>query len=252
MNITTKINSAIRFSVKSFISIFLASLPDRLMVYLHQNTSLIRPLDFDREPRIDMYVESNVELNVRIYSVSKEPEMLTWFEKYLKKDDVFYDVGANVGAYSLLAAALYRGEVDIISFEPSATNFAQLTRNIGLNKWANRITPLPIALTDSRRLLHFGYSDLIAGAALHVVRTEPFVSEKAALIQKVVGMPLDDLITSFGIPSPSVMKIDVDGAELGVLKGAANTLGNPRLKSVLIELEDESEETKQVEKLFNI
>ena len=224
---------------------------DRLFVFIHCHTTLIRRLDYSKNPKIRMFVESNVELNVRIKSVAKEPEMLPWIERFLEKNEVFYDIGANVGAYSLLASAIHKGEVDVICFEPSATNYAQLCRNIALNKWATRLVPIPIALTYSDTLLNFGYSDITAGAALHTVGAEHNNFQQFAYFQKVIAMALDDVIAKFDIPLPNLIKIDVDGAELGVLNGAVKTLKDHRLKSVLIELEEGTQIYREAKTILN-
>ena len=172
--------------------------------------------------------------------------MLPWLRSALRTGEVLYDVGANVGAYSLLASALHGGAVDVIAFEPSATNYAQLCRNLALNQWSGRIIPLPVALSETRGLVMFGYSDLATGAALHSVGD---VSSAASMpyVQRVMGMPLDELIHEFGLPEPNAIKIDVDGAERGVIRGAAATLRAATLRSVLIELEEDTEEFMEIQ-----
>jgi FkbM family methyltransferase len=220
-------------------------IPDKIAVMVHQGTDLVRRLDFSERPVL-LHAESDVELRVRLRSVAKEPEMLPWLRQALKPGDTFYDIGANVGAYTLLAAALHDGNVEVIAFEPGATNYAQLCRNIALNPWARRITPIPIALSSRREFVRFAYSDLTAGAALHTVGSASPADD--GYVQKIIGMALDDLVTEYGLPQPNAIKIDVDGAESAVIGGAVITLRSTSLRSLLIELEDGTAETREIER----
>src|SRR3989338_5488154 len=77
--------------------------PDGALVYLKSNIVVIRKLDVQRGD-IVLNIDSDVELNTRLHSAAKEPEIEQWFEQYFKKEDVFFYIGANVGAYSLIAA----------------------------------------------------------------------------------------------------------------------------------------------------
>lgn len=235
-------------SVRRFVRGACALIPDKVAVMVHEHTDLVRKLDFSERP-VFLHAESDVELRVRLNSVAKEPEMLPWLRGALQPGDTFYDIGANVGAYSLLAAALHDGEVNVVAFEPSATNYAQLCRNLALNPSSRRTTPLPVALADRRSLLEFGYSDLTAGAALHGVG-ELVGSPNDIYTQKVLAMRLDDVIREYGLPVPNVMKIDIDGGELAMARGAEATMRDTRLRALLIELEDETPETHEVFRLL--
>ena len=229
---------------RGVIRIACKAMPDKLAVVMHENTDLVRILDY-ADASIYLHVESDVELRVRLHSVAKEPEMLPWIRNSLRPGEVFYDIGANIGAYSLLASAAHAGGIDVFAFEPGATNYAQLCRNIALNKWSSRITPFPIALSEKHGLVTFGYSDLTAGAALHSVG--PAVGMGGMpYVQRVMGMPLDELIHDYGLPSPNAIKIDVDGAERGVILGASGTLRAEGLRSVLIELEEDTEDFTEI------
>lgn len=237
-------SAALRF-VRRVVRLACKAIPDKLAVMMHESTDLVRKLDYADVP-IYLHVESDVELRVRLYSVAKEPEMLPWIRKALRPGDVFYDIGANIGAYSLLAAAVHDGAIDVVAFEPSATNYAQLCRNLALNRWSSRITPLPVALSETRGLVVFGYSDLTAGAALHSVG-EMSSAASMPYVQRVMGIPLDELIREYGLPEPNAIKIDVDGAERGVIRGALAALRAATLRSVLIELEEDTEEFMEIQ-----
>ena len=82
-------------------------------------------LDYNKE-EIWIYANSNVEKESRAFSCAKEPETIEWIESNVKPNDVVLDIGANVGAYSLIMGKLV-GEGGIIySFEPNWVNYHQL------------------------------------------------------------------------------------------------------------------------------
>ncbi len=220
----------------------LRMLPDRLVVIIREQSGLVRALDYP-DARLLLHVDSAIELRTRIQSCHREPEMLQWMQRFFKPGDVFYDIGANVGAYSLLAASLGGGRINVVAFEPGATSYAQLCRNLALNPCGQWVRPFPIALSADTKLVQFHYSDLTGGAALHSVDVAP---ERAVFSHTVMGIRLDDLVSMFGLPAPSHIKIDVDGGEAAVLTGAYQTLRSPSLKSVFIELEHGSADFAEV------
>lgn len=190
----------------------------------------IRVLDY---PKKILRITTNTirEYDVRARSVYKEPETVAWIEAESKREGVFYDVGANVGAYSLIAAAC---GLDVIAFEPAPQNYAALHENISLNDFDKKITALPIVLGAENGLRTFSFSDYSRGA------TEGFFSAqqgKGIKKEMLVGT-LDTCIREYKLSAPAMMKIDVDGGEIEVLMGAVKTLIDPNLRSVLIEVEE--------------
>ena len=107
----------------------------------------IRPqgiLDY-KGGKIFMDLSSSGEL-VRLRACQKEPETVKWIETHLKPGETFYDIGANVGAYSFVAHKVSGGKSTIYALEPSFSTFAALCRNIMLNHCDGNIVPLQIAL----------------------------------------------------------------------------------------------------------
>jgi FkbM family methyltransferase len=146
---------------------------------------------------------------------------------------------ANVGAYTLVAALRPGSPARVMAFEPSYTTFVSLCQNIALNQVLDRVVPLQVALSDSTGLGHFGYSGTVAGAAMHVLErpgTTAAPDFKPVLRQPIMTFRLDDLIAQLSLPRPNHLKIDVDGAEVAVLEGAAATLTDPALRSIMIEV----------------
>jgi FkbM family methyltransferase len=186
--------------------------------------------------QIRMQLTSNMERS-RTHACEKEPETVAWLEQSLRRDDVLFDVGANVGAYSLLAATLCK-DSSVFAFEPSFSTFAALSRNIQLNNLGGRVLPFQIALTDQTGFVEFQYRDVAPGAADHSLAADMDGRFVPAHHQQTLGYRLDDFVRTFGIPSPNLIKIDVDGGEERVLQGADATLRSPGLRSVLIEIDE--------------
>src|SRR4051794_37732121 len=94
------------------------------------------------------------KIDLRLRSAAKEPWTVKWIEAF-EPGDVFYDIGANVGAYSLLAAKVGGGAVPVVAFEPSAPTYHDLCVNVALNGCDEIVTPLPFALWSETTLIPF-------------------------------------------------------------------------------------------------
>lgn len=141
----------------------------------------------------------------------------------LDGDDWFVDVGANAGSYTLLACGVAgaRG----YAFEPVPATYRRLLQNLTVNNLLDRVTPLNQGLGAERGTLRFT-SEL--DCTNHVLAD----GEADAHAIEVPVAPLDDSLAH----APAMMKIDVEGYETMVLRGAGRTLADPTLNSVLIEL----------------
>lgn len=214
----------------------ISSVLDREMALkLKDDIRVIAPLDYpSSDIRLD--TRSAAEL-VRLSASKKEPWTVSWIEG-ARAGDILFDVGANVGAYSLIAAR-QPAKIRVFAFEPSFENYAALCRNVAHNRCESLVTPLPIALGARTGIDTFNYYALDPGSALHTLgasidyRGQPF---EPKLRQQVVSMSLDDAVRVLGLPLPSHLKIDVDGTEMDVLQGAARTLSDPFFRSLLIEI----------------
>ncbi len=173
--------------------------------------------------------------------LTKEPGTIAWINGF-DNGDIFYDIGANIGVYSLYAAVEKNAKV--YSFEPSPFNFATLSRNIVLNNLSENIHAFCAALSDKTVLDCLHMSSIQAGAAhtgFQTALNEFGLPLNAVHAQATLGFRMDDFISLFGAPNPHYIKIDVDGAEKLVISGATITLQHKNLKSILIELPARSE-----------
>jgi FkbM family methyltransferase len=171
-------------------------------------------------------------------ALSKEPDTIEWIERF-EPTDVFWDVGANVGVFSIYAA-LRRG-VRVLAFEPFADNYMALCKNIDINALGDRILPYCLALAGNTEfgLLNLASRDM--GAALHQFGRRGETSRYCTggnytFAQGMLGFTIDDLIRQFQPPFPTRLKLDVDGLEWQILQGAKHTLSDSRLQSIMVEL----------------
>jgi FkbM family methyltransferase len=200
----------------------------------------LEKLDYARSD-VFLCVESSFESEFRTRSCWKEPMTVDWIEQNLRPDDVFYDIGANIGAYSLIAAKYGKGYSKVYAFEPAFTNFYQLCRNIVQNACTNCITPLSLAACRRSQLDYLNYKSLEMGAALHAFAT--VLDYKAEEFSPILSLPtlgisIDEFVRIKNVAPPTMMKVDVDGTELEVLQGAADVLARKEFRTVLIEINE--------------
>lgn len=141
----------------------------------------------------------------------------------LRPGQLFVDVGANAGSYTLLAAGVKRA--DVIAIEPVPETFARLVANVDLNELGDRVRCFNVGVADSDGDLTF----VLDGDTVNRVAVGMEPQHRVASIRV---RTLDDILDG---AAPSVVKIDVEGYELPVLQGAVNALANPHLHSVIIE-----------------
>ena len=175
----------------------------------------------------------------------KEPDTLAWIDSF-KKEDIFYDIGANVGLYSLYAGM--KG-VECVSFEPESQNYAELNRNIYANQLGGKIHAYCIACSNENKSDKLYLSQFGVGQALHNFGEEKDYNGHSSISgyqQTALSYPLDQLIEKYGLRKPTHVKIDVDGIEEKVIEGAIKTLAQESTRSVLIEINENRETDKRI------
>ena len=206
-----------------------ASLVERLVVNsprLRRHVATVaeftEPMDYERA-QIRLHVSSDAIGN-RLRAATKEPFTVDWLDSSFGPGEVLYDIGANVGPYTLIAAKL-GGRV--VAFEPSPTSYADLCRNAALND--AEVIALPFALWDETRLVDFAFRTLRPGDAQHRV-----VDGGGGT--PIVAARLDDLVREYDLPPATHVKLDVDGGEAAVIRGGPGTFG--RCRTVIVEGDD--------------
>ena len=163
---------------------------------------------------------------------SKEPKTLEWIDKF-STNSVFWDVGCNIGLYSIYAA---KKNNFVYGFEPSFFNLEIIARNININNINNNFFVLPIALNDTDKMSELKLTSGVWGSA-HSTFDKNYdgdgvkINEK--FIYKTIGFSMDHILKVLKLPNPNYIKIDVDGIEHLILKGGKDVIS--KSKSILIE-----------------
>ena len=178
---------------------------------------------------------ANPRLDSRVRTfTTKEPETLKWIDGF-KPGSVLWDIGANIGLYSLYAAKT-RG-CKVFAFEPSVFSLEFLTRNIWLNDLQKQITVIPNPLSDETQSSYLSLFSREWGGS-----SNSFTNRQTAdgnemtpsFDYQIVGTTIDEAISALKLPPPEHIKIDVDGIEPLILAGGTQTL--KQVKSVSVEV----------------
>ena len=167
---------------------------------------------------------------------TKEVGTIAWIREVVKPGEVFIDVGANVGLYSVFAASRVQATGAVYAFEPHVPTFHTLLINITLNGLSHIITPLVCALHEEVAALPFNYLRLDSGSSgsqlggMKDGNEQPFVPVATELKW---ATSLDEQIERATIRQPDHVKIDVDGNELPILLGMRKLLTNHRRPKTL-------------------
>lgn len=165
-------------------------------------------------------------LTGNIYCGLHEFNDMAFLLHVLDKNDLFIDIGANVGSYTLLACGV-RGAKGVC-FEPVKSTYDRLYNNILINHLSDNVTSFNAGVSDDDGELSFTTDE---GCCNHVVE-EP---NENINVEKVKVYRLDSVLED---ENPSVMKIDVEGFEDSVINGAENILRRDSLHSIIMELND--------------
>ena len=155
-----------------------------------------------------------------IYTGLHEFEDMAFLLHFLRKDDFFADVGANVGSYTVLAAGVCASRT--FSAEPLPATFKILAENTMINHLSERVTLRNIGIGAQAGMLPFTRS-------LDTMNHVASATETDSI--QIPVLPLDEALAEV----PQLIKIDVEGFEMAVLQGANHTLSNPGLKAIIIE-----------------
>lgn len=190
--------------------------------------------------RLVIRAETEAQRKWRARIVAKEPETIAWIEEFTRTGDIAYDIGANVGAVSLILAHKVGETGRVFAFEPGFASFASLCENVALNSFANRIVPIQVPLSDAGGVVCFKYRSTEAGESRHLMLKADAVKGVSAKFQQLmVATSLDAFRSTTGIPAPNIVKLDVDGAEKDIFSGARHTFADAGCHSIIAEVQDD-------------
>ncbi len=183
--------------------------------------------------RLRLDLSEPAQRKIYFFGDYDERHELTLLRRILLPGDIFWDIGANIGFYTLTASALVRPRGRVVAFEPASHAWQSLTANLNLNH-VDIVQPVQVALSDA------------AGPAV-LYRRADFADGGASLISRagyhadsevVTTTTLDQFFAQSDSPPPTLMKIDVEGLEVKVLSGGLNLLRGQSPPLLLIEMND--------------
>jgi FkbM family methyltransferase len=184
--------------------------------------------------------ESVREFNRCLKMFSKEPGTVAWMTQEVKPGDVFYDIGANIGVFSIQAARRVEPHGKIYAFEPHSANFARLVENIICNGLQEVVISCNIPLHSSEGFAYFNYESITPGTSnsqLSCSSNKNGSCAPAVMSELKYSTSIDRLIEAGKILPAHHIKIDIDGNELEVLRGMLHLLqSSQRPLSVQVEL----------------
>lgn len=167
------------------------------------------------------------ELNRCLKLFSKEPGTVKWINTEVKLGQVFYDIGANIGVYTTLAARKTGPEGKVYAFEPHAANFARLIVNMIQNNFQDVVIPCNVALDAEDGFSDFNYDSINAGSSnsqLTPASCGGVDIGGGEITELKYATTIDSLMETGRVQAPHHVKIDVDGNELRILQGMARLL----------------------------
>ena len=194
-----------------------------------------------------------IEWRVDTY-FSNEPEILEWIDSFQEKENlIFWDIGANIGLYSIYNSLKYPKSTTI-AFEPSSSNLRVLTRNIYINNLEKNIKVVPNPLTNKKNIFQeMNEGRFVEGGALNSFG-EKFDFEgkefKATMKYNLLGTTINYFLENSILDIPDYIKIDVDGIEHLILEGGDKFLNDKKVKSLSIEINENFKE--QYDKVLNL
>ena len=184
--------------------------------------------------------ESVREFNRCLKMFSKEPGTIDWIAKEFKPGQIFYDIGANIGIFSIQAARRMEPNGKVYAFEPHSANFTRLVENISCNGLKGVVIPCNFPLQSREGFAYFNYESTMPGSSnsqLSSSLNESDSCQPTVMAELKYATSIDRLIECGIILPAHHVKIDIDGNELDVLKGMTGFLKSPqRARTVQVEL----------------
>lgn len=211
--------------------------------YFKSFVNIVNKVQFETYEKIDLngyhlkFINPNYITDWRNKTLkTKEPETINWIGEF-KNDSTFWDIGANIGQYSIYAAKKIKN-INVISFEPSVFNLEILARNIYINNLDN-ISIMSLPIFDKIENNYFSLSNSDWGGALSSFGTNKNWEGEVINTEfsyKTFSFNPIKFISTFNLGYPDYLKIDVDGVDNIILKSFGHNI--KYIKSILIEVND--------------
>ena len=198
------------------------------------------------DKKVNFFVPNNLTLSRVNSFFTKEPETLEWINSFEKKENlIFWDIGANIGLYSIYNS-LKNPKSTTIAFEPSSSNLRVLTRNISINNLEKNIKVVSAPLTNTENTFQvMKEGKFVEGGALNTFGEEYDFNGKefkSEMNYSLIGTTMNYLVQNSILEIPDYIKIDVDGIEHLILEGGDKVLRNKKIKSLSVEINENFEE----------
>jgi FkbM family methyltransferase len=189
------------------------------------SNGMLGPVRVEVEPRFSLLLDPlDLVSRTILNDGAWQPEVWDSISTALSNGGVFFDVGAHIGYFSLKAARTVGNTGRVVSFEPNPETLEVLRDNVKVND-ARNVTVEPIACTDREQMLTLFAAPISNSGASSLARANAAISpEEAPRAYSVRGRRIDDVVRELNLSRLDAMKIDVEGAELQVLRGAFESL----------------------------
>lgn len=179
---------------------------------------------------------SSTKHNYRVFFYGEiEPYETALIRRFVRDGETSIDAGANVGWYTTLLSQLTGQRGKVFAIEPVPSNYEALCKSVELNNTHLNVTCYNRLCGDQN-----GSDEVFEFPGLHPgLSSQRPIMDQRRVAHKIEIIRLDDLINDNGLDVVDFLKIDVEGAELALLKGCANALRSGVIKSILIEANDE-------------
>lgn len=208
-------NYVIIFIIKTQNKI-LRSLREILLKFSSNNEKIFKTNRFGFKIMLDL----SKAVDKRLYLNSFEFANLLFYQSILERNMIIFDVGANIGIYSLIASKKIGENGKVFSFEPSAWAYERINKNLNLNSCRN-VEVFKVGVSNHSDIVSFYKCDDDAFNSILNKQMRKCIEEI-----KIDVLTIDDFCNKKQIKKLNVLKIDVEGADYLVLKGADNVISN--------------------------
>jgi FkbM family methyltransferase len=171
--------------------------------------------------------------------LDKEPETIAWLRASLRPDDVFLDIGANIGVFTIFAGKHIGPQGHVYACEPHLANAAQLLQNIVAHGLQDRVSALSIAISGQDGFVPFRYRRWEHGDSGGQLQVTGAPGMKTTVgTEYKMTMTVDSMIERGIIRSPNLIKVDTDGVEIPIARGMERLLRSERRpRAILMEVQ---------------